>query len=288
MLMTCLDLDSLRAFLAIVETSSFSRAADTVGRTQAAISLQLARLERSLGKTLILRRQGRVLGLTEDGRQLLPYARRLVDLNDVTVRAVAQPGATGRVRLGVPADFMDASFPELLRSFQHAHGGVELEVCSDVSDRLRERLRQGLLDLAFFKRFPGQGEGAVISRQLLIWVGGSCAVPPIADGLLPLILFPDGCLFRAQALSALEAAGRGWRVAYTGPSLECVRAAVRSGLGISALPVGAAIRDLVDLESEGLPRLGDIELVMAIGRDGGFAARSLGEHIARHVREGRG
>jgi len=287
MLMTSLDLDGLRTFIAVVEASSFSRAADAVGRSQSAVSLQLARLERSLGKTLIHRRQGRVLGLTDDGRDLLPYARRMVDLNDAAYRAVAQPAAAGRVRLGVPADFMDGAFPELLRGFQHAQSGVELEVVSDVSERLRERTVQGLLDVAFFKRPPGQAQadGTVIARQRLIWVGGGSAVVPAPDEALPLILFPEGCVFRAQALSRLEAAGRPWRIAYTCPSFDGVHAAIRAGLGIGALPAGPAIGDLDDLSGEGLPTLGEVELVMLMGREAGRAARLLADRVTRRVRE---
>ena len=285
MLMTSLDLDGLRTFVAVVEASSFSRAADAVGRSQSAVSLQLARLERSLGKTLIHRRQGRVLGLTDDGRDLLPYARRMVDLNDAAYRAVAQPAASGRVRLGVPADFMDGAFPELLRGFQHAQSGVELEVVSDVSERLRERAVQGLLDVAFFKRPLGPGDGTVVARQRLIWVGGGSAVVPAPDEALPLILFPEGCVFRARALSLLEAAGRPWRIAYTCPSFDSVHAAIRAGLGIGALPVGPAIGDLADLSDQGLPTLGEVELVMLMGREAGRAARLLADRITRRVRE---
>ncbi|WP_158240807.1 LysR substrate-binding domain-containing protein, partial [Telmatospirillum siberiense] len=267
--MTCLDLDSLKIFVAVVEASSFSRAAEMVGRTQPAVSRQLLRLEQSLGKTLILRRQGSVLGLTDDGRELLPYARKIVDLNDAAYRAVAQPMALGRVRLGVPADFMDTAFPGVLRAFQHAHGGIELEVVSDVSERLRERVRQGLLDLAFFKSLPGRGEGTVVSRQVLRWVGGASGGVPTGEEAVPLVLFPEGCVFRARILAALEASGRCWRVAYVCPSFESVLAAIRSGLGIGALPAGPMTRDLVDLDGNGLPAPGDVDIVMQIGREGG-------------------
>lgn len=285
--MKCLDLDSLRAFLAVVEASSFSRAAEAVGRSQSAVSLQLGRLERLLGKVLIRRRQGRVLGLTEDGRELLSYARRMIDLNDAAYRALAPPAAAGRVRLGVPADFMEAAFPDMLRSFQHAHGGVELEVVSDVSERLRERVRQGTLDLACFKRHSGRDGGTVISIQPLVWVGGTLGVVPDGGAPLPLVLFPDGCVFRARALEALEAAGRCWRVVYVSPSFESVRAALRAGLGLGVLPAGATSRGLAQLDEAGLPRLGEVELVMATGRNNTRAVRVLADHIARHVRESR-
>lgn len=283
--MPCLDLDGLRSFVAVVEASSFSRAAEIVGRSQSAVSLQLGRLERQLGKVLLLRRQGRILGLTEDGRELLPYARRMIDLNDAACRAVANGAVTGRVRLGVPADFMDARFPDVLRAFQHAQGGVELSVVSDVSQRLRERLHQGELDLAFFKRLPGgRKEGTVALTQSLSWMGNASTAVTAEDEPLPLVLFPEGCMFRAQALAALEASGRCWRVSYVCPSMDSLKTAIRSGLGVSVLPVNGSTGEFTDLGPQGLPPLGHVEVVALTGREGGRAARLLADHITRHIK----
>jgi len=92
-------------------------------------------------------------------------------------------------------------------------------------------------------------------------------------------------VFRAQTLSRLEAAGRSWRIAYVCPSFASVHAAIRAGLGIGALPAGPAIGNLVDLGDQGLPPLGDVELVMLIGREGGRAARLLADRIIRRIRE---
>jgi DNA-binding transcriptional LysR family regulator len=286
MFMQSLDLDSLRSFVAVVESASFSRAGEIVGRTQSAISLQMAKLERRLGKTLLERCQGRLLGLTEDGRELLPFARRMIDLNDAACRAIAQGAVAGRVRLGVPADFMDADFPEVLRAFQHGWGGIEVTVVSDVSQRLQDQVAQGQLDLAFFKRPMGNHrQGETILRQNLTWAGGPSTVLAAPDEPLPLVLFPDGCMFRAQALASLEKAGRCWRLAYVCPSLESVRMAVRSGLGVGVLPRGSAMRDLEDLSSQDLPPLAEVEIATMIGRDGGRAARLLADHISRHIRK---
>lgn len=279
-----LDLDGLRAFLTVAEVSSFSRAGEFLGRTQSAVSLQLARLEKRLGKVLLLRCQGRVLGLTDDGRELLPFARRIVDLNDAAYRTVAQPSVSGRVRLGVPADFMDDSFPELLRCFQRLHQGVEIDVVSDLSERLRGRVREGGMDVAFFKRLPGEGEGTTVIPQHLAWMGGPAAVVPPPDQPVPLVLFPDGCIFRALAVRALEKAGRRWRPAYVCPSIENVLAAIRSGLGLGALPRHLAPTGIVGLEGQ-LPALGDVELAFAVARDGGSASKVLAAYIARRVRE---
>ena len=280
-----LDLDGLRAFVAVVETMSFSKAADRLGRTQSGISLQLARLERLLGKLLLRRRQGRVEGLTEEGRVLLPYARRMVDLNESAWRAVVVPTVAGRVRLGVPADFIDRDFPDLLRKFQLAYPGVDLEVESDVSDRLRARVRQGNLDVAFFKREVGEGEGEVVARQTLAWVGNRSVVPDLSAPL-PLVLFPDACAYRRRTLGALEQAGLAWRIAFSAPSVEGVRAAILAGLGIGALPAEVLRDGMTQLATAGLPPLGEVEVAVDFAPAAGAAERFLADHIGRRLRAG--
>lgn len=284
MIMThSLDMDGMRAFVAVVEAMSFSRAAERVGRSQSAVSLQLARLERMLGKTLVRRRQGRVDGLTDDGLSLLPYARRMVDLNDSAWRVMAAPAVSGRVRLGVPADFMDAHFPEMLGRFLRAYPGIALEVMSDTSARLRERAAAGALDVAFFKCEPRDTAGAtVVARQQVVWAGNRVARPDNGDELA-LVLFPEGCAYRRAALDALAAAGRSWRVAYASPGAGSVRAAILAGLGIGALPLTALDDDLVDIGDCGLPDLAAIDLAMAFSPAAGDAARVLADHVARRL-----
>src|SRR5260370_39065050 len=75
------DIDCLRSFLVIADTMSFSRAAETVGRSQSTISQQIAKLETQVGKALLTRRKGRVLELTSEGGKLVQYARKILQLN---------------------------------------------------------------------------------------------------------------------------------------------------------------------------------------------------------------
>jgi len=85
-MVTPLDLDQLRTFVAITETGSFTRAAEEVFRTQSAVSMQMRRLEERLGKTLF-EKDGRNNRLTTDGEKLLLYARELLRLNRETLAA---------------------------------------------------------------------------------------------------------------------------------------------------------------------------------------------------------
>src|SRR6266702_351115 len=94
-----IDVDQLRTFIAIVETGSFTKAAEVVHKTQSAVSMQMKRLEERLGKP-IFARDGRASKLTEDGERLLDYARRIIKLNVEALAAFNDKELSGRVRLG--------------------------------------------------------------------------------------------------------------------------------------------------------------------------------------------
>src|ERR1700751_3848181 len=99
------DIDCLRSFLVVADTMSFSRAAETVGRSQSTVSQQIAKLETRIGKGLLTRRKRRVIDLTPEGRKLVQYARRMLQLNDETYASMSDDVLAGLVRLRVPLYF---------------------------------------------------------------------------------------------------------------------------------------------------------------------------------------
>lgn len=98
-----MDIDLLRAYLAVVDTGSLTRAARYVHRTQAAVSMQMKRLEEQVGASLF-RKDGRTLALTEDGKLLVSYARRLLALHDEALARMRTTESTPVLRLGCPDD----------------------------------------------------------------------------------------------------------------------------------------------------------------------------------------
>lgn len=285
-----LDIDALRSLVAIADTMSFSRAGQQVGRSQSAVSLQIARLEQLLGRPCVERTQGRVLGITRDGELLIAYARRILHLNDEVFTAIAQPALSGTVRLGVPADFLDRGLPALLDAFGTRHSLVRLEIRSDLSRRLQDETSRGLLDVAFIKQGPGHPLGDAVLRETLHWTAGNAteSPTPAKDGVLPLVLFFDGCVYRRLALEALDRAGLPWRIAFETASHSALRAAIASGLGLSALPCGLITAPLRLLDAAaGLPALADTEIavVFAPGKRNPASDR-LAAFIAEGLRRG--
>src|SRR5437899_1601871 len=142
-----LDLDLLRTLVVATELGSFARAAEHLGRTQSALSLQMRRLEERIGKPL-LRKEGRNSVLTETGERVLEYAQRLVQLNDEALASLSARSLSGSVRLGMPQDFVDSSLPTVLGRFAREHPAVAIDLRVDRNMVLLDRLQRGRLDLA--------------------------------------------------------------------------------------------------------------------------------------------
>ena len=169
---TLLDSDQLKTFIAIVETGSFTRAAEVVHKTQSAVSMQMKRLEERLGKA-IFARDGRASKLTEDGERLLDYAQRIVKLNTEAVNSIANAALSGRVRLGVPDDYADRYLPEIMARFSRSHPEVELTVLCEPTAQLVELIDIGDLDLAIITHYDAHRQAEVIRRERLLWVASN-------------------------------------------------------------------------------------------------------------------
>lgn len=257
-----LDLDLVRTFLTVAEARSFTRAAERLGRTQSAVSLQVRRLEDRLDRAL-LSRDPRHVALTQDGERFLPQARHLLRLNDEIVGQLLETEVEGEVRLGSPEDFATVHLPDILGAFSKSHPRVTLSVTCDLTLNLLESLRAGGLDLALVKREPlGPDLGVRVWREPLVWAAADAGVLERSDAA-PLILAPSPCVYRKRAISALERQGRAWRIAYTSPSLAGQHAALRAGLGLTVLPRDMTPPDLALLGVEaGLPALADAEIAL--------------------------
>ncbi|MBP2232210.1 DNA-binding transcriptional LysR family regulator [Azospirillum agricola] len=256
-----LDIDALRAFVTVAEAGGFTAAADRLGRTQSAISVKIKKLEDMLGRR-VFDRTSRSLAITHDGELLLGYARRMLELNDETVRRFTEPAAEGELRLGVAEYFLSDHLPRVLRQFAKIHPRLHIDVRVGLCGDLVEGLESGDLDLVISRRDAGETRGRAIWREPLRWV----AAPTLElspDAPLPFCALPAPCVFRNRGLAALGEAGRPWRVVYTSASVMGVQAAVRAGLGVAVLSESSVPEDARRLGPEdGLPELGEVEMAI--------------------------
>lgn len=228
-----LEIDLLRAFVAVAETGSFTAAADVVGRSQSAVSQKILRLEEILDRR-VFDRNSRSIGLTRDGERLLVAARRMLELNDAVIRELREPQAAGTLRLGISEDFIPNELPKLLARFSRLYPGLHIDLMTGLSCSLLAAYDDGRLDAVIAKRNGAMQRGRVIWREPLVWLA---AADHPADPALParLVVLPPPCTYRELMVAALDTVRREWEIACTASSLMGVQAAVAGGLGVTVL-----------------------------------------------------
>lgn len=276
-----LDSVSLKSFIAIVETGSFSKAAAIVGRTQSALSLQIKKLEENLN-CILFDRSGRKATPTEQGEVFLGYARRIIQLQSEVYSRLKEPDVEGEIRFGTPEDFATHYLPDVLAAFRKQHPRVQLNVDCDLTLNLLENFQQERFDLILVKRDPQRVKGGTrVWREPLVWAG--------ANGWqkqepLSLVVSPQPCIYRSRAIAALDRAKMPWRISYVSPSLAGTLAAVKAGLGIAVLPQNMMPSGIHPIRNElKLPELADAEIAL-MKRDGiSKATEMLAMHIIQSL-----
>lgn len=250
-----LSTELLRTFITVIEVASFTRAADILGRTQPAISLQVKRLEHTVGYDLI-ERKGKEISLTERGEALAIHARQILRLNDLAMVQFEQPSQLSKLRVGLPVDYAVNSLQACLTDVVRKYSEVQIEIRCDLSKHLLSALRSNDLDIAV-ALFDGDDQQFLFRnwKEQPTWVGAKdFEIPDHAD--IPLVVHPYGCEYRERMASALKLAGKSWRIAYSSPGIGGVQRAVHDGLGLSCLTIPTVQSGMRKFtEEDGLPAL---------------------------------
>ena len=279
-----MDTRQLAAFCAVVERRSFSQAAESLGVTQPAVSLQVRALEKRLGRQL-LDRSGRRVAPTEAGLRLYRGAQRLLALEDQLVEeiaAVAEGPLRGRLELGASSGPGETVLPALLCEFQRRH--------PDVSVALSVFDTQTVVDLVARRELELGVVGAARRHRAVAFEPFfrdevTLACPPghrfagrriSLDELRsePLIVMQEGAGVRTVIEDELRSAGvrlRDLDVRLELGLQESVRSAVLAGYGVAFISRAAIAADLdagriAAATVEGLQPAREISLVRATGR----------------------
>ena len=275
------DVLTLQSFVAAAETRSFTAAAKRVGRSQSAVSQQIAKLEAELGRRLFER--GKDISLTEDGDSFLPTARQILALLSDARNRFREPELAGELRFGLPEDFASVFLAGFLAEFARNHPRITLTIECDLTLNLFARFKKAEFDLVLLKlshpeEFPN---GTEVWSEPLEWVGrGDTSLP---EGPVPLVMAPKPCVYRSEALRVLDRNRTKWRMALTSHSHAGKMAAVTAGLGITVLPRNMIPAGLQAYRSKALPKLDDIHISLLKRRKNHQPANSLAELILKKL-----
>ncbi|OZG71801.1 LysR family transcriptional regulator [Hahella sp. CCB-MM4] len=264
--MNYIPTELLHTFIAVAEQGGFTQAGDIVGRSQPAVSLQIKRLEEIVG-TALFNRSNKNLELTTQGTMLLQYARDIMSLNKEVMAKLSGPKLEGCLRLGIPNEYASSFLPEILGKFAQTHPNVALKVTCDLSVNLMESFRQRALDLVFALSTSFEPIAATDGwSENLVWVTSQNHTCHTRNPL-PLIVAPEGCVYRHRIIQALNRAEIPWRIAYTCASYSGIRAGVLAGLGVTALGESIVPEGLRQLKSaELLPELSAVQMRLFYNR----------------------
>ncbi|MEL6317027.1 MAG: LysR family transcriptional regulator [Pseudomonadota bacterium] len=279
-----LDLAALRSLVAVVETGGVTKAARRLNLTQSAVSMQIKRLEESLGIEL-LARAGRGVGVTHHGEELVSHARKLIALNDDIWERMTTPTHEGEVTLGIPHDIIYPSAPIVMRRFSAEYPGVRVSLVSHPSKILLEQMEAGQVDVILTTEEQPRPGGETLTRGPLVWVGAPGGRAWLRRPIP--IAYERICAFRAQVFKSVEAAGLEWDWVIDTSNYDAVVSMIAADLAVSAVLRGTAPHALEEIAHGGeLPELPENSIILYVGKGPGATfAGALADCVRQVFRE---
>ena len=258
---TNLDFELLRTFIAVVDNGSLTRAANQIHRSQSAVSMQIKRLESQLEQSLF-ERSGRGLILTHQGKSLVAYARRLLNLHDQALTELTAKDNTQHLRIGCPDDYSVKLLPALLILLRQKNPTIRLSIFTENSGRLRQAMDNNEIDLAIMTRLPDSNEGALIYVDQGIWVAKNASIFDLQP--LPLVLFEPSCKFHSSVIDGLDKNEISYDLVCEASHISLLAELVDRGIGVSVMPKKSVPKHLVTVEKINLPELPVVEVCICL------------------------
>jgi len=242
----------LRTFIAVAECQNITHAAERLGRTQSAISVQSKTLEDML-RVALFHRTSKGMILTVDGERLLPVARNIVS-ELARVGIMFDDPLQGRIRVGIPDDYAESVLESVLLQFSRRHPNVEVSARFGCTSRFAEAIKNNTLDVAVASAPNIKAENRIASEPN-VWLS-SPELKINRNDPVPLAILDRDCSWRNFATDALTRVGRAWRIAYASENISGVKSAIRSGLAVSTLPRLLKDHTMIELKkADGFPDL---------------------------------
>jgi DNA-binding transcriptional LysR family regulator len=231
-----IPIELLRTLVAVADVKNFTRAAQSLGLTQPAVSAQIKRLQNLLAIELFDKSSAGVV-LTREGKAVLTYARRLLSINDQILQVATEEPSTRTLRVGVSGDYISTFLPRAFARLGRQSAYRRFHVSGHMNnEKLLHDLRTGELDVIVVWT-PDKPEVDVRHHwtEDMVWGKSPNLVLDPAQPV-PLVSRGSEWLNHQLAVAALERAGRRKEVVLVAPTILSLMTAVREGLGV--MPFG--------------------------------------------------
>jgi DNA-binding transcriptional LysR family regulator len=247
-----IPIELLRALVTIVDTGSYTKAAEALDLTQSAISSQIARLGRLLGGSIFAKGQGNMTP-TKRGLLVLQYARRMLAMNDELLTFAGPNSAPRQFVIGLPSWLGHQRLLEIFERCSASPTGELVSFRCDRGERLLGDLHVGSVDVAYLCNVINPPRIAVAQwSEQTVWVKSpKLALAPGAP--IPLISWP-GTTGDQVAVELLEDSGMHFFVAFSAPEFSARLAAVAAGLGVLTMQARNIVPG-IEIIRTGLPEL---------------------------------
>lgn len=279
-----LEIDALRALLAIAKFGGVTRAAEHLGLSQSAVSHKMRRLEQALDCALLARRVGGPL-LTDAGERLCDYARRMIDLHDEALTDLGKKPLTGTIRLGMTEDTTTSDIARILGRFTRLYPAVNVRTRASQSLNVQSWLKAGELDIAVMQVFQEDvlKNDLVLFNDSLHWVKSPDFIIDLSHSI-PFLSFDSNCFYRQWGLGDGQLEGHRFEMVLECPSAAGIQSAVRAGLGVALLN-GIHLTQDIEVIEDVFPPPPDITFVARThARSRTAPVKALVEEIAREFR----
>ncbi len=248
-----MEFREIATFLEIARQGSFSKAAAVLDYTQAAVTIQIKRLEEELGVRLF-DRIGKKVSLTPQGLVFSRYANRLMtDLSQAREALTESRSLSGRLSIGAIESVCASLLPQLIAQYHSLYPQVSISIRTDIPDRLLEWMNRGELDLVFLldkRLFHPHWVKVVDQPDRVIFVtsaenpmaGKSLALPELIRH--PFILTEKNASYRSLLEQHLASIGCEVHPFLEIGNTEFIIQLLKTGAGISFLPEFTVRQDL--------------------------------------------
>lgn len=274
------DTEALAAFSAVADTGSFTIAAERLGKTQAAVSMSVSRLENRLGQQLF-QRSRRGIVLTETGQRLLVHARRIHQVEAAAIADLIDHMEDCRVVLGMPDDYISTFGSALIERFSPLNPSIRIDLECRFSRTLEAMADSRQIDIAIVTQDPQRPRGEFLRHERQFFCTGASGRPEERE-CLQLALFSKECPSRPSIANILDRSGRDWQLSYSSSHLAGIQLAAASGNLITVLPEAAIPTGWRILgPAEGLPELPPLPLAIVMGKNANLPERRVAAFLQR-------